>query len=308
MNEVHPKVSPGHLSRDAYLYVRQSTVRQVCENTESTRRTPCARGASLGWPAGRVVAIDTDLDESGADRDRDGFQRLVAEVGMGHAGIVLGLDVSRLARNSIDWHRLLEICALSDTLILDEDGIYDPADFKAHVLLGLKGTMSEAELHMLHARLRGGLMNQARRGTLKLTLCRSDSSTIRSTRSCSIPMPRYNAPSACSSTPLPAPVRRRRRCDTSVARGSTSPATPPQRSGEGPAALAAGHALVCPWYAAQSALCGSLRLRARPQAAQAGRQRRVRAHAHPGVDGPAARRVARLHRLGSHRGPSAATA
>ena len=172
MNEVHPKVSPGHLSRDAYLYVRQSTVRQVSENTESTRRQYALRerAVALGWPADRVVVIDTDLGESGADRDREGFQRLVAEVGMGHAGIVLGLEVSRLARNSIDWHRLLEICALSDTLILDEDGIYDPADFNDRLLLGLKGTMSEAELHMLHARLRGGLLNQARRGALKLLL------------------------------------------------------------------------------------------------------------------------------------------
>ena len=172
MNEVHPKVSPGHLSRDAYLYVRQSTVRQVVENTESTRRQYALRerAVALGWPTDRVVVIDTDLGQSGADRDRDGFQRLVAEVGMGHAGIVLGLEVSRLARNSIDWHRLLEICALSDTLILDEDGIYDPADFNDRLLLGLKGTMSEAELHMLRARLRGGLLNQARRGALKLML------------------------------------------------------------------------------------------------------------------------------------------
>ena len=173
MNEVHPKVSPGHLSRDAYPYVRQSTVRQVvCENIESTR-CQCAlreRAVALGWPADRVVVIDTDLGESGADRDHDGFQRLVAEVGMGHASIVLGLEVSQLARNSIDWHRLLEICALSDTLILDEIGIYDPADFNDRLLLGLKGTMSEAELHMLHTRLRGGLMNQARRGALTLML------------------------------------------------------------------------------------------------------------------------------------------
>ena len=139
MNEVHRKVTGGHLSRDAYLYVRQSTVRQVYENTESTRRQYALRerAVALGWPAERVVVIDTDLGRSGADRDRDGFQRLVAEVGMGRAGIVLGLEVSRLARNSTDWHRLLEICALSDTLILDEDGIYDPGDFNDRLLLGL---------------------------------------------------------------------------------------------------------------------------------------------------------------------------
>ena len=172
MNEVHRKVTAGHLSRDAYLYVRQSTVRQVYENTESTRRQYALRerAVALGWPDERVVVIDTDLGQSGADRDRDGFQRLVAEVGMGRAGIVLGLEVSRLARNSTDWHRLLEICALSDTLILDEDGVYDPGDFNDRLLLGLKGTMSEAELHMLHARLRGGLLNRARRGALKLPL------------------------------------------------------------------------------------------------------------------------------------------
>ena len=172
MNEVHRKVTADHLSRDAYLYVRQSTVRQVYENTESTRRQYALRerAVALGWPAERVVVIDTDLGQSGADRDRDGFQRLVAEVGMGRAGIVLGLEVSRLARNSTDWHRLLEISALSDTLILDEDGIYDPGDFNDRLLLGLKGTMSEAELHMLHARLRGGLLNQARRGALKVPL------------------------------------------------------------------------------------------------------------------------------------------
>ncbi len=166
MSDAHRKVSAGHLSRDAYLYVRQSTVRQVVENTESTRRQYALRerAVALGWPTERVVVIDTDLGQSGADRDREGFQHLVAEVGMGRAGIVLGLEVSRLARNSTDWHRLLEICALSDTLILDEDGVYSPGDFNDRLLLGLKGTMSEAELHMLHARLRGGLLNQARRG------------------------------------------------------------------------------------------------------------------------------------------------
>ena len=145
MNEAPRKVTAGHLGRDAYLYVRQSTVRQVYENTESTRRQYALRerAVALGWPTERVVVIDTDLGRSGADQDRDGFQRLVAEVGMGRAGIVLGLEVSRLARNSTDWHRLLEICALSDTLILDEDGVYDPGDFNDRLLLGLKGTMSK---------------------------------------------------------------------------------------------------------------------------------------------------------------------
>ena len=167
--EASSKVSAGHLKRNAYLYVRQSTVRQVLENTESTQRQYALRqrAVALGWPIERVIIIDTDLGRSGASAvDREGFQKLVAEVGMGRAGIVMGLEVSRLARNSTDWHRLLEICALSDTLILDEDGVYDPAHFNDRLLLGLKGTMSEAELHMLRARLRGGLLNKARRGEL----------------------------------------------------------------------------------------------------------------------------------------------
>jgi DNA invertase Pin-like site-specific DNA recombinase len=126
---------------------------------------------TLGWPLERVIVIDSDLGVSGASAtDREGFQKLVAEVGMGRAGIVLGLEVSRLARNSTDWHRLLEICALSDTLILDEDGIYDPAHFNDRLLLGLKGTMSEAELHVIRARLRGGILNKARRGELRCPL------------------------------------------------------------------------------------------------------------------------------------------
>ncbi len=167
------KVTASHLRRDAYLYVRQSTVRQVFENTESTRRQYALRerAVALGWPIERVVVIDSDLGQSGASGvDREGFQRLVGEVGMGRAGIVLGLEVSRLARNSTDWHRLLEICALTDPLILDEDGIYSPGDFNDRLLLGLKGTMSEAELHVLRARLRGGILNQARRGALKVAL------------------------------------------------------------------------------------------------------------------------------------------
>ena len=138
--EAHQKVNASHLARNAYLYVRQSTVRQVLENTESTQRQYALRqrAVALGWPNERVIVIDTDLGQSGASAvDREGFQKLVAEVGLGRAGIVLGLEVSRLARNSADWHRLLEICALTDTLILDEDGIYDPAHFneigRAHV-------------------------------------------------------------------------------------------------------------------------------------------------------------------------------
>ncbi len=168
--EAHQKITTAHLSRLAYLYVRQSTLRQVFENTESTQRQYALRerAVALGWPLDRIVVIDSDLGQSGASAsDREGFQRLVTEVSLGRVGIVLGLEVSRLARNNTDWHRLLELCALSDTLILDEDGLYDPAHFNDRLLLGLKGTMSEAELHVLKARLRGGILSRARRGELK---------------------------------------------------------------------------------------------------------------------------------------------
>src|SRR5437667_1802113 len=160
------KVTADHLRRDAYLYVRQSSLYQVANNTESSRRQYDLRGraVALGWPADRVIVIDIDQGQSGASAaDREGFQRLVAEVGMGKAGIVLGLECSRLARNNADWHRLLEICGLAGTLICDEDGLYDPTDFNDRMLLGMKGQLSEAELHFLRSRLRGGILNKARR-------------------------------------------------------------------------------------------------------------------------------------------------
>jgi DNA invertase Pin-like site-specific DNA recombinase len=174
----HQKITASHLQRLAYLYVRQSSLRQVLENTESTARQYGLReqAVALGWPIERIVVIDGDQGQSGASSaDRAGFQTLVAEVGLGHVGIVLGLEVSRLARNNSDWHRLLELCALTQTLILDEDGVYDPSAFNDRLLLGLKGTMSEAELHVLKARLRGGVLHKhpqagTRRGALKLPL------------------------------------------------------------------------------------------------------------------------------------------
>jgi DNA invertase Pin-like site-specific DNA recombinase len=171
-SSAHQKVTSSHLQRQAYLYVRQSTLRQVFENTESTKRQYALRerAIALGWPGDRVVVIDSDLGQSGAISDREGFQKLVAAVGMGEVGVVLGLEVSRLARNSTDWHRLLEICALTDTLILDEDGLYNPSHFNDRLLLGLKGTMSEAELHILRARLQGGILNKASRGELEMAL------------------------------------------------------------------------------------------------------------------------------------------
>jgi DNA invertase Pin-like site-specific DNA recombinase len=167
------KVQSHHLERDAYLYIRQSSMKQVIENVESTKRQYAlrARAIALGWADERIVVIDSDQGESGASAAwREGFRRLVTDVGLGRAGIVMGLEVSRLARNNADWHRLLEICAFANTLILDEDGVYDPTNFNDRLLLGLKGTMSEAELHMLKARLRGGVLNKVRRGEYRCVL------------------------------------------------------------------------------------------------------------------------------------------
>ena len=173
MTAAASKVSAAHLARSAYLYVRQSTLRQVLQHSESGQRQYALRQRAIafGWPAEQIVVIDTDQGQSGASAaDRAGFQRLVADVGLGRAGIVLGLEVSRLARNNADWHRLLEICAMAGTLICDEDGLYDPSDFNDRLLLGLKGTMSEAELHFIRGRLRGGQLSKARRGELAIAL------------------------------------------------------------------------------------------------------------------------------------------
>jgi DNA invertase Pin-like site-specific DNA recombinase len=143
--ETHPKVAAGHLKRNAYLYLRPSTLRQVIENSESTQRQYGLRqrAVALGGPAEQSIVIDSDLGQSGASAvDREGFGKLVTEVGLGRAGIGLGLEVSRLARNSTDWNRLLEICALTDPLILEEDGLYDPAHFNDRLLLGWKSPAS----------------------------------------------------------------------------------------------------------------------------------------------------------------------
>ena len=172
-NSNSSKVTANHLRRDAYLYVRQSTLYQVANNTESGRRQYDLRGraVALGWPADKVIVIDIDQGQSGASAaDREGFQRLVAEVSLGRAGIVLGLECSRLARNNADWHALLRLCAFNHTLICDEDGLYDPATINDRLLLGLKGTMSEAELHFIRARLQGGLLAKAARGELAVRL------------------------------------------------------------------------------------------------------------------------------------------
>jgi DNA invertase Pin-like site-specific DNA recombinase len=173
IHQVDGKVTAARLARDAYLYIRQSTLYQVANNTESTARQYdlSGRAVALGWPADRIHVIDIDQGHSGASAaDREGFQHLVAQVSLGRAGIVLGLECSRLARNNADWHQLLQICAHHDTLICDEDGLYDPTSFNDRLLLGMKGQMSEAELHFLRARLRGGILAKARRGELRLGL------------------------------------------------------------------------------------------------------------------------------------------
>ncbi len=167
------KVTAAHLSRTALLYVRQSSLKQVIHNTESAIRQYDLRGRaiSLGWARDQITVIDIDQGQSGASAaDREGFQQMVAEVSLGRAGIVLGLECSRLARNSADWHQLLELCAMTGTLICDEDGLYDPRNFNDRLLLGLKGTMAESELHFIQARLRGGQLSKARRGELIMPL------------------------------------------------------------------------------------------------------------------------------------------
>ena len=170
---VNQKVTASHLKRQAYCYVRQSTLKQVFENTESTKRQYALRerAMALGWPVVQIVTVDTDLGETAASvADRKGFQKLMTEVSLGRVGLVMGLEVSRLARNNADWARLLEICAITDTLILDEDGIYDPTNFNDRLLLNMKGTFSEVELHVIKSRLRGGALNKARRGEFKMRL------------------------------------------------------------------------------------------------------------------------------------------
>jgi DNA invertase Pin-like site-specific DNA recombinase len=164
------KIRPVHTQRAAYVYIRQSTPGQVEHNRESTARQYALadRACQLGWSKEQVVLIDEDLGLSGSSTDkRSGFARLTSEVALAHVGIVLGLEVSRLARNNADWYRLLELCGVTDTLIGDNDGVYHPALFNDRLLLGLKGTMSEAELHIIRARLDGGIRNKAARGELR---------------------------------------------------------------------------------------------------------------------------------------------
>src|SRR5580704_18112214 len=169
MNE-RAKITASHHSRQAIVYLRQSSPAQVEHNRESTERQYALanKARELGWPDEHIVVIDEDLGLSGSGSvARSGFARLTAEVALARVGLVLGLEVSRLARNNADWHRLIDLAGLTDTLIGDADGIYHPALFNDRLLLGLKGTMSEAELHVLRARLNGGIRNKAARGELR---------------------------------------------------------------------------------------------------------------------------------------------
>src|SRR5215467_5972328 len=170
---MNPKITEHHRNKSAYVYVRQSTLAQVRHHQESTERQYALRekARELGWSEPAIRILDRDLGMSGAQTTgRDDFKTLVAEVSMGQVGAVFALEVSRLARSNLDWHRLLELCALTETLVIDEDGCYDPADFNDGLLLGLKGAMAQAELHFLHARLQGGKLNKAKKGELRFPI------------------------------------------------------------------------------------------------------------------------------------------
>jgi DNA invertase Pin-like site-specific DNA recombinase len=164
------KIKPTHLQRCTYVYVRQSTAAQVQFNRESTDRQYklAERALRLGWPKSQIKIIDEDLARSGSGTsERHGFAMMTTEVAMGHVGLILSIEVSRVARNNADWYRLLDLCGVTDTLIGDEDGLYHPGLFNDRLLLGLKGTMAEAELHVIRARLEGGIRNKAARGQLR---------------------------------------------------------------------------------------------------------------------------------------------
>ncbi len=167
------KLTEQHRQRRAYVYVRQSTLGQVRWHQESTERQYALREKALemGWPAELIVTLDGDLGLSGAQTTgRNDFKQLVADVSMGDVGAVFALEASRLARSSLEWHRLIELCAMTQTAVIDEDGCYDPGDFNDALLLGMKGTLAQAELHFLRARLQGGKLNKARKGELKFPL------------------------------------------------------------------------------------------------------------------------------------------
>ena len=166
----NPKIQHTHLDRAAYVYVRQSTATQVEHNRESTDRQYklVKRALALGWAKDHIRVIDEDLARSGSgNAERSGFTKMTAEVALGQVGLILSIEVSRVARNNAEWYRLLELCGVTDTLIGDEDGLYHAGLFNDRLLLGLKGTMAEAELHVIRARLNGGIRNKAARGELR---------------------------------------------------------------------------------------------------------------------------------------------
>src|SRR5208283_5383632 len=170
---MNPKISDQQQSKPAYIYVRQSTLAQVRHHQESSERQYALRqkAVELGWGETSIRILDRDLGISGAHTTGStDFKTLVADVSMGQVGAVIALEASRLARSNADWHRLLELCALTRTLVIDEDGCYDPADFNDGLLLGLKGTMAQAELHFLSARLLGGKLNKAKKGELRFPI------------------------------------------------------------------------------------------------------------------------------------------
>src|SRR6266852_1252460 len=167
------KIADRHLSRQACIYIRQSTMGQVRFNQESTERqyNLVSKAQALGWSPQQIRILDRDLGQSGAQTtNREDFKTLVSDVAMGQVGAIFSLEASRLARSNQDWHRLLELCAITSTLVIDEDGCYDPAEFNDGLVLGMKGTFAQAELHIIRARLHGGKINKAVKGELRFPL------------------------------------------------------------------------------------------------------------------------------------------
>ena len=179
------KVQSHHLQKPAYIYIRQSTMGQVRHHQESTERQYDLRNRAVEmmWAPERIRILDQDLGQSGAHTtNREDFKTLVADVSLGRVGAIFALEASRLARSNLEWHRLIEICALTRTLVIDEDGCYDPADFNDALLLGLKATIAQAELHVIRARLQGGKLHKAQKGELRfplpIGLCYADEGRI----------------------------------------------------------------------------------------------------------------------------------
>ena len=167
------KIEVQHLERMACIYLRQSTIRQLHLNKESTQRQYelAIHAQELGWDKNRIKIFDQDLGKSGLiSHNRHDFHKLIADVGLGKVGAVFALEASRFARSQVDWHRLVELCSLSDTLLIDADGIYNPNDFNDRMILGLKGTMSAVEIHSMKLRLQGGKLHKAKKGLLRCSI------------------------------------------------------------------------------------------------------------------------------------------